>query len=165
MDESADHLALLKQFAAGRDVLCPNCGSNLRDTSAQKCGECGSNLELVVSTKGNPNPRGWVGGIIGFAMSLGVILGVAATVALLIWVGSLGFSYSLVAGIGGILAVWAALLGFSFTGWVRDRTRVRPMGFEQVARVHRPGSQAHTMALAWVTVFAAIAVVLVSLVA
>lgn len=36
----------LREFLAGRDVLCPVCSSNLRDHTTDRCPECDARLDV-----------------------------------------------------------------------------------------------------------------------
>jgi hypothetical protein len=46
-----DAEALLRQFVEGRDVPCPSCGYNLRNTTSTRCPECGTTLTLNVNAR------------------------------------------------------------------------------------------------------------------
>jgi hypothetical protein len=49
-----DHAALLRAFLTDRDVPCPSCGYNLRNTPGERCGECGAALVLAVGRRHVP---------------------------------------------------------------------------------------------------------------
>lgn len=72
--EPHDAGELLRQFVQGRDVPCPQCGYNLRNTESARCPECGTPLSLHVNA-----PRGFKLGatlwaILAAALPLGVYL-------------------------------------------------------------------------------------------
>lgn len=46
----SDDAVLLRAYAFGRDVPCPACGYNLRNTDSPRCPECGGDLHLAVGT-------------------------------------------------------------------------------------------------------------------
>ena len=75
--EAADPAELLRQFVQGRDVPCPACGYNLRNTSSVRCPECGAELHLQV---GSPRQRmgTWLTVLLAAALPLGFYLTTAA---------------------------------------------------------------------------------------
>lgn len=68
---------LCRAFLAGRDVPCPACGYNLRNTDVARCPECGGPLELAIATR-RPRLGLYSAGVaaialpLGFAVSLGL---------------------------------------------------------------------------------------------
>ena len=49
--EPRDPDELLRLFAQGRDLPCPSCGYNLRNTTSTRCPECGTTLKLDVNAR------------------------------------------------------------------------------------------------------------------
>jgi hypothetical protein len=51
--EPRDIVALTAEFLRGRDVACPSCGYNLRNTAGDRCPECGAvpRLRLGASSR------------------------------------------------------------------------------------------------------------------
>lgn len=70
---------MLRQFVEGRNAACPTCGYNLRNTTSQRCPECGTKLNLVLESTRQRSGR-WIAALICAAAPLGfylTILGIA----------------------------------------------------------------------------------------
>src|SRR5262245_2704462 len=65
-----DHDSLLRQFVEGRDSPCPTCGYNLRNTTSQRCPECGTRLNLVLERTRQPSGK-WIIPLICAAAAFG----------------------------------------------------------------------------------------------
>lgn len=50
-------ITALKHFLAENDVLCPECGYNLRGIATETCPECRATLRLQLERIPKPNPR------------------------------------------------------------------------------------------------------------
>ena len=61
------HLLL---FLRGRDVSCPGCAYNLRDLTADRCPECGQQLELAMRLV-EPRQGALIAGLVGLAAGAG----------------------------------------------------------------------------------------------
>src|SRR5687768_5106867 len=68
-------MELLRQFVEGRDVPCPACGYNLRNTGSTRCPECGGALSLHVGSSRAPLGP-WAIAFLAAAMALGFWLSV-----------------------------------------------------------------------------------------
>lgn len=77
--EPRDAGVLLQEFLSGRDVPCPACRYNLRNTTASRCAECGLVLELALTQR----PR--LGPLACIIASIAAPIGFAATVSLTGW--------------------------------------------------------------------------------
>jgi hypothetical protein len=75
--EAEDAAELLERFVQGRDVPCPACAYNLRNTASLRCPECGAELHLQV---GSPRQRlgAWLTVLLAAALPLGFYLTTAA---------------------------------------------------------------------------------------
>lgn len=75
--DALDADALRRDFCRGRDVPCPACGYNLRNTPAATCPECGRALTLALSPLA-PATGAWAVCIAGVAAPLGFAASLAA---------------------------------------------------------------------------------------
>jgi DNA-directed RNA polymerase subunit RPC12/RpoP len=66
--ESAD---LLRRFLAGRDVVCPQCGYNLRDLMGDRCPECGEKIVLRVNLA-EVKQKLLIAGLVGISAGVGL---------------------------------------------------------------------------------------------
>lgn len=70
---------LLQAFLADRDVVCPNCGHNLRGSTRPSCPECGDPIALTITNYPSFG-RGYRIGLLGLAVSAVLSLVLAAQV-------------------------------------------------------------------------------------
>jgi hypothetical protein len=75
-------LELLNTYCRDRDVPCPSCGYNLRNTTSPTCPECGLSVSLGVT---NAVPR--VGPLAVAMVAVGVTIGFSLTMSVVGWVG------------------------------------------------------------------------------
>jgi hypothetical protein len=68
--EHESKLELLRAFLAERDLPCPLCGYNLRALTAEKCPECGSEVEITVGLT-EPRMAAFIAGVVGLASGVG----------------------------------------------------------------------------------------------
>lgn len=61
---------VLQQFLVGRDVACPRCRYNLRDSLSENCPECGVPLELHINSAYR-RLGWWLFGLIALAVPFG----------------------------------------------------------------------------------------------
>lgn len=92
------------EFVRGRDVYCPTCSYNLRDSVSATCTECGTTLQLTLYGVGGGRP--W-----GYPVALaGLVLGALASA--LAGIGGLGSAQP------GAVLVSGALLVTCVTGTI-----------------------------------------------
>ena len=65
-----DDTNLLHQYVFERDVPCPVCAYNLRNSMATECPECGATLELRVGSI-DLRLRWWLCSLVAFALPIG----------------------------------------------------------------------------------------------
>jgi hypothetical protein len=63
--------ALLEQFLAERDVVCPSCAYNLRGLKSDRCPECGDVLELSLRLV-EPRQAALITGLVGLSAGAGL---------------------------------------------------------------------------------------------
>ena len=80
---SQDQNNLLASFVQGRNVPCPGCGYNLRNTTAPACPECGQGLVLSVGTL-SPRVGAWALALVSAALPVG-FAGTFAAIAIVHW--------------------------------------------------------------------------------
>lgn len=66
---------LLRLFVQGRDVPCPACGYNLRNTGSARCPECGAAMQLRVGSPAAPLGP-WALALLSAALPLGFWLSI-----------------------------------------------------------------------------------------
>lgn len=117
---ATDDAEILRLYLRGRDVGCPKCRYNMRDSPTGVCPECGTVLRLHVHPTLVKLPPSHVLGILGLAA--GLVLGALCAVAgiakgpLPLVLGVLIAAWSIVG-----LALWDRLF---FRARLRHRTRV-----------------------------------------
>lgn len=79
--EPQDPAALLAAYTQGRDVGCPACGYNLRNTAASACPECGEPLALAVGSA-NPCGAAWTVVVAAGAVPVGFAATLLASAAI-----------------------------------------------------------------------------------
>ncbi len=85
------------EFVRGRNVYCPTCSYNLRDSVSARCTECGTTLQLTLYGVGGGRPWGYPTALTG------LVLGALASA--LAGMGGLGSARPGVALVGGALLV------------------------------------------------------------
>lgn len=69
-NERESRLEFLRTFLAERDLPCPLCGYNLRALTADRCPECGSEVEITVGLT-EPRIAAFIAGVVGLAAGVG----------------------------------------------------------------------------------------------
>jgi hypothetical protein len=92
-----DHDALVQQFVEGRDTPCPTCGYNLRNTTSQRCSECGTALKLVLESGKRRSGR-WIYALVCAAAPFGFFATILAIGMYGMWQREWQFSRSIFGG-------------------------------------------------------------------
>ena len=113
----------LRNFLAGRDAPCPNCGYNLRDLTGDRCPECGQALILRIQLA-EPKMAAFLTGLVGLSAGAGFSGLLLIYFFLIVWL----------KGISGAGAgwIWTDVIGLAVQGaalfvWLRLRARLRVM--------------------------------------
>ncbi len=113
--------ALLQQFLAERDVVCPGCSYNLRGLKSDRCPECGAALELSLRLV-EPRQAPLIAGLVGLSAGagLGGLLLIYGAIVTLLRPGRGGFfDFFVINGVG--FAAHGAVLGLWVWNWHRIR--------------------------------------------
>ncbi len=112
----------LREFLAEQDVECPSCRYNLRGLSTDSCPECSQRLVLRLALA-EPRLAGFVAGLIGLSMGLGVHAFLAVGTGIMLWVEGVSGGGPPETGVL-VLSTFGLFHGALVWLWVQNRRRI-----------------------------------------